>query len=145
MSFLSVFLFYGCICILELEVIMVYLKVSFDLYVPRVFSVMRLYLMPADLWLHSLVYQQGLTRESVWVGIPHWAPCGISQVFLRNLKMSKSQQVVSLGPCKFPREGPLLFYLCAVNFIVRVCHSQEGSEILFNLATLNLVLFVIQG
>lgn len=66
MSFLSVLLFYGCICILELKVIMVYLKVSFDLYVPRVFfhdeTVFKC-LLTFDCAV--LFISKALTRESV--------------------------------------------------------------------------------
>lgn len=117
MSFLSVFLFYGCICILELEVIMVYLKVSFDLYVPRVFSMMRLYLMPADLWLHSLVYQQGLTRESVWVGIPHWASLWYKPGFLKEPQNVKESTGRLFGTLQVPqrRSSTILPVCCELH------------------------------
>lgn len=79
----------------------------------------------------------------MWVGIPHWASLWYKPVFLKEPQNVQSTDRL-FGTLQVPREGPLLFYLCAVNFIVRFCHSQVGSEILFNLATLNLVLFVIQ-
>lgn len=92
---------------------MVYLKASFDLYVPRVFSMMRLYLMPADLWLHSLVYQQGLTRESVWVGIPHWASLWYKPGFLKEPQNVTVNRSSLWDPASSP-EKVLYYFTCVL-------------------------------